>query len=47
MKNVIMEYAGSVIAVLGTVSFFSVIGNLFINQEGMLAAIITAVLGGL
>lgn len=47
MKNVIIEYAGSVVAVLGTISFFMIIGNLLIGKGGMLAALITAVLGGL
>lgn len=47
MKNVIMEYAGSAVAVLGTISFFLIIGTLLMGKDSMMASLITAVLGGL
>ena len=46
MKRVIIEYAGSVIAVIGTIGFFAVVGSLFV-EKGVLAKLITQVLGGL
>ena len=46
MKRVVIEYAGSVIAVMGTLGFFSVVSRMFAS-EGMLAEFISAVLGGL
>lgn len=47
MKNVITEYAGSVVAVLGTISFFMIIGKLLIGKDGLLVVLITAALGGI
>lgn len=47
MKNVIMEYAGSTVAVLGTISFFLIVGTLLMGKDGMMASLITTVLGGL
>lgn len=47
MRNMILEYASSVIAVLGTVGFLSMMGYFFLGKNGMLAALIIAVLGGI
>lgn len=47
MKNVIVEYAGAVIAVLGTVSFFVLLGQFFLGRDGMIAILIAAALGGI
>lgn len=47
MKNVILEYAGAVLAVLGAISFLVIIGRLFMGPKGMLAALVLTVLGGL
>ena len=47
MKNVILEYASAVIAVLGAISMFVLLGNLFMGKDGLLAVLITMVLGGL
>lgn len=47
MKNVILEYAGAAIAVFGAISFFAIIGRLFMGKAGILAALILEVLGGL
>lgn len=46
MKRVIIEYAGSVIAIIGTIGFLSVAGMMF-GGKGVLAEFITQVLGGL
>ena len=46
MKEVIMEYAGSVIALLGTISFFSILGRFFLGKESMIAILIVTVLEG-
>ena len=47
MKNVILEYASTAIAVFGAISIFVLLGNLFMGKDGLLAAVITMVLGGL
>ena len=47
MKSVITEYAGSVVAVLGTIGFFVIISDMLIGKSGLVAALITAVLGGI
>lgn len=47
MKNVILEYASAAIAVFGAISIFILLGNIFMGKNGLLAALITMVLGGL
>jgi hypothetical protein len=47
MKNVILEYASSVIAVFGAISTFVLLGNLYIGNQGLVASLIEMVLGGL
>lgn len=47
MKRVILEYAGAVIAVIGTIGFFAFLSNVFMGKEGVLALFISFVLGGL
>lgn len=46
MKNVIMEYAGSVVALLGTISFFAILGQFFLGKHSMIAILIATVLEG-
>ncbi len=47
MRNVILEYAGATISVLGAICFFIIIERLFMGKEGLLSALILTVLGGL
>ena len=47
MKNVILEYASAAIAVFGAISIFALLGDIFMGQDGLLAALIMMVLGGL
>lgn len=47
MRNVINEYAGSIIALLGTLGLFVTTGEVLMGKNGMLATLITMVLGGL
>ena len=47
MKQVIMEYAGAAIAMLGSFFFFSFIGGILLGKNGLLAELIQRVLGGL
>lgn len=45
MKNVIKEYASSVVALVATILFFLVTGTLLFGEDGMLAQLI-AQIGG-
>lgn len=47
MKQVIIEYAGAVIAVLGAVAFLILLGGFFLGRAGLFARLIVMVLGGL
>ena len=47
MKRIIIEYAGAVIAIMGTLGFFAVLGSLFLDKDGGFASFILIVLGGL
>ena len=47
MKQVILEYAGAGIAVMGTIGFFALLSFFFMGNEGALARFISMVLGGL
>ena len=47
MKQVILEYAGAGIAMLGAMIFFSFMGEFLLGQDGILAKMILMVLGGL
>lgn len=47
MKQVILEYAGAGIAVMGTLGFFALLSFLFMGSEGALAKFISMALGGL
>ena len=46
MRNVISEYGVSVFAIIATTAFFSMVGY-FMEPEGVLAELLTVVLGGL
>lgn len=47
MKQVILEYAGAGIAVLGAIGCFALLKIFFMGKNGMLALVIGKVLGGL
>jgi len=47
MKQVILEYAGAGIAVLGAIGFFALLSFFFMGKNGMFALVIGNVLGGL
>lgn len=47
MKRVILEYAGTGIAVIGTIGFFTFLSGFFMGKEGVFAQFISIVLGGL
>lgn len=47
MKRIIIEYAGAVIAIMGTLGFFAVLGSLFLDNDGGFGRFILIVLGGL
>lgn len=47
MKNVILEYAGAVIATIGSASIFVILGQFFWGENGMIALLIYAALEGI
>lgn len=47
MKNVILEYGGSVIGVLGTIVFLGTLQAFFLGKGGFISMLILYVLGGL
>ena len=47
MKNVVLEYAGPVIGVLGTISFLEVLHFFFLGKDGFISILILQVLGGI
>lgn len=47
MKQVIIEYAGAAIAVLGAISMLNIIGAFFLGEGGVFATLIRLVLGDL
>ena len=47
MKTVILEYASFLIAILGIISFWVLLEQFFLGKEGIFAAILWYVLGGL
>ena len=47
MKQVILEYAGAGIAVIGAIGFFVLLSSFFMGKNGFFALVIGNVLGGL
>ena len=47
MKQVIIEYAGMAISLVGAIGFLVLTGLFFLGSRGLFASLITFVLGGL